>query len=69
MLTAKRNGRQIRAMVMKEPVDQCFGVVQCGLRGCEAYMALVVEGKGSVGDQCDWFLDNHECRARPKRNK
>lgn len=67
MLTAKRNGRKIHAMVMKVPVDKCLGVVQCALPGCEAYMAIVVDDADSAGDQCDWFLDNHECLVRPKK--
>ncbi len=68
MLTAKRNGRKIHAMMMKEPVDKCLGVVQCGLPGCEAYMPLIVDAY-SPGDQCDWFLDNHECRTLPGTRK
>lgn len=68
MLTAKRNRRKIRALIMKEPVDRCLGVVQCGLPGCEAYAPIIV-GKDSAGDQCDRFLDHHECRALARRRK
>ena len=54
MLIANKNGRKIRAMTMDEPVDQCRGVVQCGLPGCEAYMAIVEPGtrraSGNVED-------------------
>ena len=72
MLTVKKDGRHIRAMVMKEPVDRCLGVVQCALDGCQAYMAVVEPGtRRSNGDvdadspteQVEWFLEHHECRA------
>jgi hypothetical protein len=67
MLTAKRGRRKIRAMVLKEPVDQCLGVVQCALPGCEAHMPIIVDAD-SAGDQVDWFLDNHECRALGRKS-
>lgn len=76
MLTASKNGRKIRAMIMKEPVDRCLGVVQCGLDGCEAHMAIVEQGtrrdSGNVEDetpkdQVAWFLEHHECRAPGQR--
>lgn len=76
MLTAKKDGREIRAMVMNAPVDRCRGVVQCGLPGCEAYMAIVEPGtrrdSGNVEDmspkdQVTWFLEHHECRAPVER--
>lgn len=72
MLTVSKSGRKIRTMTMDEPVDQCRGVVQCALPGCEAYMALVEPGalraSGNVEDgtpteQVAWFLECHECRA------
>lgn len=72
MLTASKNGRKIRAMVLNEPADRCRGVVQCALEGCQAYMALVETGtqrdSGNVEDmlpkeQVAWFLEHHECRA------
>lgn len=82
MLTASKGGRKIRAMVMKEPVDRCLGVVQCALDGCEAHMAIVEPGtqrnSANVEDQTPkeqvaWFLEHHECRARvgktPTRRK
>jgi hypothetical protein len=62
MLIARKNGRKIRAMVMNVPVDQCLGVVQCALPGCEAYLPLVVD-TDSAKEQVAWFLDHHECRA------
>ena len=65
MLTAKRGRRKIHAVVMREPVDRCLGVVQCALPGCEAY-APIVAGPESAGDQCDRFLDEHPCRG-PRR--
>ncbi|HSX23109.1 MAG TPA: hypothetical protein VLE97_10070 [Gaiellaceae bacterium] len=76
MLTARKGGRKIRAMVMKDPVDRCFGVVQCALDGCEAHMAIVEQGtrrdSGNVEDetpkaQVAWFLEHHECRAPGQR--
>jgi len=63
VLTASRGRRKIRALVMREPVDKCLGVVQCALPGCEAYMPIV-GGAESAGDQVDRFLDGHECRPR-----
>ena len=75
MLTASKNGRKIRAMVMSASADHCRGVVQCALEGCEAYMAIVEIGaqrdSGNVEDmdpkeQVAWFLDRHECRATGK---
>ena len=72
MLTASKNGRKIRAMVLKAPVDRCLGVVQCALPGCEAHMAIVEQGarrdSGNVEDetpteQVAWFLEHHECRS------
>ncbi len=82
MLSASRNGRKIRAMVLNEPVDQCRGVIQCALDDCQAYMAIVEPGtrrdSGNVEDmlpeeQVEWFLEHHECRAlagkkTPRRN-
>jgi hypothetical protein len=77
MLTVNKHGRKIRAMVMKEPVDGCLGVVQCALPGCEAHMAIVVPGtrrsSGNVEEettsqQVAWFLEHHECRARGKKS-
>jgi hypothetical protein len=62
MLVARKNRRAVRAMVMTEPSDQCLGVVQCALDGCEAYMPLQVD-QDTVSTQIDWFLENHECRA------
>jgi hypothetical protein len=53
MLKAERNRRKIYAMVLKEPVDRCLGVVQCGLPGCKA-SAPIIAGEKSAGDQCDW---------------
>jgi len=77
VLTASnKSGRKIRAMVMKEPVDRCLGVVQCGLAGCEAHMAIVAQGtrrdSGNVEDQTPkeqvaWFLEHHACRAPGQR--
>lgn len=70
MLTAKRNRRKIRALVLKEPVDRCLGVVACAMPGCEA-QAPIVAGTVSAGDQCDRFLDTHECSVRgagPRRS-
>ena len=76
MLIANKNGRKIRAMTMDEPVDQCRGVVQCGLPGCEAYMAIVEPGtrraSGNVEDgtpteQVAWFLEWHKCHAPSRR--
>jgi hypothetical protein len=76
MLTAKKGGREIRAMVMKEPADRCLGVVQCALPGCEGYMAIVEPGtqrvSGNVEDetptkQVAWFLEHHECRSPAKK--
>jgi hypothetical protein len=67
VLIASKNGRKIRAMVMKEPVDRCFGVVQCALDGCEAHMPLIVDAD-SPSQQVDWFLEHHECRARKGRS-
>jgi hypothetical protein len=79
MLTVSwKGGQQIRAMVMKEPVDRCLGVVQCALSGCEAYMAIVEPGtqrdSGNVEDatpkeQIEWFLEHHECRAPSQATK
>jgi hypothetical protein len=78
MLTASKNGRKIAAMVMKDPVDRCLGVVQCALDGCEAHMAIVEIGaqriSGNVEDQTPkeqvaWFLEHHECRAPRVRTK
>lgn len=75
MLIANKNGRKIRAMTMEAPVDQCRGIVQCALPGCEAYKALVEPGalrdSGGVEDatltrQVAEFLEHHECRA-PRR--
>ena len=72
MLTASKNGRKIRAMVLNAPVDRCLGVVQCALNGCQGYMAIVEPGtrrdSGNVEDttpkeQVAWFLEHHECRA------
>lgn len=72
MLTVSKDGRRVRAMVMNKPVDRCLGVVQCGLDGCQAYMAVVERGArradGSVEDatstdQVAWFLEHHECCA------
>jgi hypothetical protein len=72
VLTATKNGRKIRAMVMKDPVDRCLGVVQCALDGCEAHMAIVERGAQRASDniedetpmeQVAWFLEHHECRA------
>jgi hypothetical protein len=65
MLVARKNGRAVRAMVMTEPRDQCLGVVQCALDGCEAYMPLQVD-QDTVSTQIDWFLKNHECHAAQK---
>lgn len=65
MLSAKRNRRKIYAMVLKAPVDQCLGVVQCALSGCAASAPLIA-GAGSAGDQCDRFLDQHTCAGRAK---
>lgn len=62
MLTARKDGREIRAMVLSEPVDRCRGVVQCALAGCEASMPIFDED-GSVSDQVAWFLEQHECHA------
>lgn len=62
MLIASKNGRKIRAMVMNQAVDQCKGVVQCALPGCEAYLALVGDD-GSAQEQINWFLERHDCRA------
>ena len=81
MLTASKNGRKIRAMMLNEPADRCRGVVQCALEGCQAYMAIVEPGtqrdSGNVEDttpkeQVAWFLEHHECRAlagKPTRRK
>jgi len=67
MLTASRNGRKIRAMVLNAPVDRCLGVVQCALEDCQAYLPLVVD-EDSATEQVEWFLTHHECRATaPKR--
>lgn len=64
MLTAKKNGRSIRAMMMAEPVDRCLGVVQCALPGCEGYMPLIDDVSGeTAAEQVEWFLEHHECRA------
>lgn len=72
MLTVKKSGRKIHAMVMHAPTDRCRGVVQCALEGCQAYMAIVEPGtkrdSGNVEDQTAkeqiaWFLEHHECRA------
>jgi hypothetical protein len=72
MLTAKKDGREVRAMVMKEPADRCLGVVQCALPGCEAYMAVVVTGtrrsSGNIeretpAQQIAWFHDLSTGRA------
>lgn len=62
MLTASKGGRKVHAMVMAEPSDQCLGVVQCALEGCEAYMPIQVD-QDTASTQIDWFLKNHECRA------
>lgn len=78
MLEASKNGRKIRAMIMRESADRCFGVVQCALPGCEAYMAIVEPGTqrdsgnveaASSKAQVAWFLEHHECRApsQPRR--
>lgn len=70
MLTARKDGREIRAMVMAQPVDRCLGVVQCALPGCEAHMPLVAPGdqrsSGNVEtesptEQVAWFLEYHAC--------
>jgi hypothetical protein len=68
MLIANKNGRKIRAMTMAAPIDQCRGVVQCALPGCEAYMALVEPGNSvePLTRQVAEFLEHHECRA-PRR--
>ena len=72
MLIASKNGRKIRALVMNAPVDQCRGVIQCALPGCEAYMAIVEPGtqrdSGNVEDatltrQVEEFLEQHKCQA------
>jgi hypothetical protein len=72
MLIASKNGRKIRAMVMNAPVDQCRGIVQCALPGCEAYMAIVEPGtlrdSGNMENatptkQVEEFLEHHDCRA------
>jgi hypothetical protein len=81
MLTASKNGRKIRAMMLNEPADRCRGVVQCALEGCQGYMAIVEPGtqrdSGNVENatpkaQVAWFLEHHECRAmagKPPRRK
>lgn len=62
MMRVTRGDRVVHAMAMNEAYDRCLGVVQCGLQGCEGYMALV-EGKGKPSAQVAWFLKNHECRS------
>jgi hypothetical protein len=62
MLTVSKGGRKIRAMILNKPVDQCLGVVQCALEGCQAYLPLVVDDD-SAREQVEWFLEHHECRA------
>jgi hypothetical protein len=72
LIATGKSGRKIRAMIMNEPSDRCRGVVQCGLPGCEAYMAIVEPGtqrdsgnveEGTPQEQVAWFLDHHACRA------
>lgn len=63
MLVVRKNGREVRAMVMAEPSDQCLGVVQCALDGCEAYMPIQVD-QDTASTQIDWFLKHHECCAK-----
>lgn len=81
MLTVRKDGRVACAMVMTKPVDECHGVVQCGIDGCEAYIALVVDDDYDVGEQIANFLKDHDCdpnrypkrirpeNARPRRHR
>ena len=81
MLTASKGNRAIRAMMLNESVDQCRGVVQCALEGCQCYLPIVELGtqrsSGNIEDmtpnaQVAWFLEHHECRgtgAPPPRKK
>jgi hypothetical protein len=78
MLIASKDGRKIRAMVMDVPVDRCRGIVQCGLPGCEAHMAIVEPGTTRISglleeatptEQVAWFLEHHECHAPPRRQE
>lgn len=65
MIVAEKDNHKIYVMTMAEPVDQCRGVVQCALEGCQAHMPLIdpqVDG-GSVSERVEWFLEHHECFA------
>jgi hypothetical protein len=61
MLTARNNDREVRALVMREPVDNCLGVVQCARPSCTAHMALVNDGARLAVEQIEWFLMHHAC--------
>lgn len=72
MLIVNKDGRKIRAMIMDTSVDRCRGIVQCGLPGCEAHMALVEPGtprasgnleEATPSEQVTWFLEHHACTS------
>lgn len=66
MMDVSKNGRRVLAMVMNEPVNDVYGVVQCAIDGCHAYMPIMAgPGEDMPSDQIADFLDHHDCN--PKR--
>lgn len=63
MIHVKKNGREAYAMVMNESVNGVLGVVQCGIKGCQAYTAVMAD-LGKSGDQIHKFMMEHDCDPR-----
>lgn len=62
MISARKNGRSVNAMVLNRVADRCRGVVQCALAGCQAMQAL----RGSHAEataQIAEFLETHDCKS------
>jgi hypothetical protein len=68
MLTVKKHGRKVYAMTMTSPVNDVYGVVQCAIDGCQAYMPLMAgHGESPPAEQIHEFMMGHDCD--PKRFK
>lgn len=64
MIRARKDGREIAAMILNDDVNGVVGIVQCLIPGCEAHLVIMVDD-GDPKVVVAEFLEGHDCD--PKR--
>jgi hypothetical protein len=65
VISIKKDGREVAAMVLNESVNGVRGIVQCMIKGCEAHFVVMEDDDLGCMGAIEEFTMGHDCD--PKR--